>query len=674
MSNVECKMSSAGPGPQRLPLNAAVAALIAFGTLYLSANRPVLMPLLGLGLLATFVVEYRLPDRAWVRWLLRILFSAVAVASGAAPEDQQAETFVSYRAMSWFGQACALELVIQSWMRRPGAHSPALPATLLTGLTFLAATHTTDPRFVPYATPAFLIFTVLALRDFRPAAGGQVPHPLTAGALQWGALAAAMLLGGGGAAAVAANREALTQWGNDMVFGRPAASGMTTTPELGGAVDLRESYARVLTLEGLPGPTYLRGAAFAAYYGGRWLPSLAERRLRPAAYRELQPRAAGARVRVTRLAELHGLLLHPLEAAGVDPGPEAEVLWAREDGGPIQTQRASPFTYDVVLCHRTARERPLCPPPPPGELGNWLRVPEELHARVFSLAEQIGAGAEGPEERVRAVTDYLQSNHRYSLHSSVRRDEPVSDFLLRKKAAHCEYFASSAVILLRILRVPARYVTGYYAHEEDGPGVTVVRERDAHAWAEAWIDGQGWVTVEATPPSGRPDQLAGALPWWLERWESAQASIRAAAAAILRPDSPTLFGLAGALLAAPAGLLMLRRRRTRRSIRRVAAYSGRGRELDAIARRFQRILARKGVPCPAHLPWREHLADLQREPPAGLDLETARLIVHHYNALRFGPCGEPAALEELRALLDRLEKRTPAPPPRRLELETGARS
>ena len=70
--------------------------------------------------------------------------------------------------------------------------------------------------------------------------------------------------------------------------------------------------------------------------------------------------------------------------------------------------------------------------------------------------------------------------------------------------------ARDARVLLRCVGVPARYVVGYYAHESAEPGVTVVRQQDAHAWTEAWIEGVGWYTIE--PTSGRIELPDGADP------------------------------------------------------------------------------------------------------------------------------------------------------------------
>src|SRR5205823_5468364 len=66
--------------------------------------------------------------------------------------------------------------------------------------------------------------------------------------------------------------------------------------------------------------------------------------------------------------------------------------------------------------------------------------------------------------------------------------------------------------------VPARYVTGYYAHESADEGVSIVRQCDAHAWTEVWTDENGWITFDPTPSSGMPGQ-ANALSNFERAWD-----------------------------------------------------------------------------------------------------------------------------------------------------------
>ncbi|HEY5041724.1 MAG TPA: transglutaminase domain-containing protein [Verrucomicrobiae bacterium] len=78
---------------------------------------------------------------------------------------------------------------------------------------------------------------------------------------------------------------------------------------------------------------------------------------------------------------------------------------------------------------------------------------------------------------------------------------PLTRFLLTSRSGHCEYFATATVLLLREMKIPARYAVGYFVHEPSGSGY-VARERDAHAWCLVWDRAKNrWVDFDTTPPS-----------------------------------------------------------------------------------------------------------------------------------------------------------------------------
>lgn len=78
---------------------------------------------------------------------------------------------------------------------------------------------------------------------------------------------------------------------------------------------------------------------------------------------------------------------------------------------------------------------------------------------------------------------------------------PLTHFLLTSRSGHCEYFATATVLLLRHLRIPARYAVGFYVHETSGSGY-VVRERDSHSWCLAWnAEQKTWEDMDTTPGS-----------------------------------------------------------------------------------------------------------------------------------------------------------------------------
>lgn len=123
-----------------------------------------------------------------------------------------------------------------------------------------------------------------------------------------------------------------------------------------------------------------------------------------------------------------------------------------------------------------------------------LYVPTE-YLPVLSTFEEV-TDETNPLKKVHAIF----RDFRYSLYQDIApNDEPIVDFLTRTRAGHCEYFASATVLLLRQFGVPARYVVGYSVQEyNDTIDMYVVRERHAHAWAIAWIDG-AWQVVDTTP-------------------------------------------------------------------------------------------------------------------------------------------------------------------------------
>ena len=163
----------------------------------------------------------------------------------------------------------------------------------------------------------------------------------------------------------------------------------------------------------------------------------------------------------------------------------------------------------------------------PGTFDNYLRVPESLMPRVSTLASEIMAGQRSPADKVQAVVAWLRRTHSYTtnLKRNERIEDPLEDFLLAQKAGHCEYFASSAAILLRLGGVPTRYVNGFLGGEwNDLRKAITVRENRAHSWIEAYLGREGWVRVDATPAfvrnarMGTLRQLVDAAELFWGRW------------------------------------------------------------------------------------------------------------------------------------------------------------
>ncbi len=105
-----------------------------------------------------------------------------------------------------------------------------------------------------------------------------------------------------------------------------------------------------------------------------------------------------------------------------------------------------------------------------------------------------------PLERVAAARQtFLQAHLQYSLDVPAPRADAVDDLLFDTRIGYCEHFASAFAFLLRVAGVPARVVTGYQGGERNPLGdYLIVRQSDAHAWVEAWLEGRGWLRIDPT--------------------------------------------------------------------------------------------------------------------------------------------------------------------------------
>ena len=138
---------------------------------------------------------------------------------------------------------------------------------------------------------------------------------------------------------------------------------------------------------------------------------------------------------------------------------------------------------------------------------NFLEYPAEQLPELTAFLEESGFRRGDLYDSVYDVLTYLQKTATYNLkvESTPRGKDFVEYFLFESHEGYCAHFASAAVLMLRYLGVPARYATGYSVSASEFSGMAggeymaVVRDRQAHAWAEVYLDGVGWIPVEVTP-------------------------------------------------------------------------------------------------------------------------------------------------------------------------------
>ncbi len=627
---------------QRPPWPAAVAALLAYTALALSSGAYVPLAALGIGLAASYAFKARFENETLTKWPLRTVVMLGSVFGYLVTAKKDDNTFFDVRYLYSFALIAAAENALQFWRREPTGGARAPFTVFLSAMVFLIGCSTFDDayHYLWYLAPAFFLFFTLALPGFRRSSGGAI-------SLRFALLPifAAVLLGGATHATFTRYKSDLNMLGAIPARRMSPTMGMSGQPILGSSFTLRDSLTRVLRIHNLGDDPYLRGMTFDTYSSRTWGPSLDAR-----GFTNLPRQPAigsGPKAQYVRLDDEIGLLFAPLHSAAIVPEAAHPVDWAAQTDGPLRTppNDTSPLTYDI-----TEGAGLLDAPPTPAELARDLAVPPDVDRRVSGIARQVTARYAAPQAKIDAIIRFLGTNNSYSLTVNPGSGEPISNFVLQHKSAHCEYFASAAVVMLRAAGVPTRYVSGYYAHESGGRGWALVRQRDAHAWAESWIAGTGWVTVDATPGNGRPDALAGPIPLYWQAWEKLQdvlGAIRNWAVTASWGQKGTVFLLLVLGLLVPQ---VYRYWQRRRAVTPGFRYATPDAAFAGLSARFEAMLARRGVPCPENRTWPEHLAD------AAIDEPAVRGFVATYEQARFGPPPTETDIAQLDHSLRLLEK------------------
>jgi hypothetical protein len=568
------------------------------------------------------------------------------------------------------GQMCCLAAAGWFWMQRPGYESHGnLYALGASGGAAIMGCNSNEEGMLHYLIPLFALCFVLALRGYRsrPAISWRSP----ARYLRVGAMGLLFLFFTAQMSLFTKNKDYLTAIAGNLLTGRLQidAGAMANQPILGNSFGLDGGVERVLRTEGYDGG-HLRGMTYWDYSNRRWSPPYTQMHMMGASREELQvaaPQVKGrTTVTLTRLGRNNPLFYLPLETISLELDPDVRVQRESMLGTPLILQNEGVDTYQFVIPsdHQTSNFQGIgaFPTITLKNRKDYLKTSgafskskdPKVQALALSIVQE--ADAKTDKEKIRAVVSYLQSNHRYSLNFQSTDNEPLADFLLSKpnKDAHCEYFASAATLLLRYLDVPTRYVTGYYAHEPEGVSGTrlIVRGRDAHAWSEAWIEGTGWVTVEATPGDGLPQDEG--VNQFQQVWERVEDFFRNLRQWFLDRD-PSEMRLGVLILLAPMLFfairsLLLRRRTTLAPSERL--YSEPLPDLATLGRAFESYLQQNNISSPARELWSTSLEQLQesKHPTTSAALAFARA----YEDARYSGNVSAEKLAELNSLLKSL--------------------
>lgn len=129
-----------------------------------------------------------------------------------------------------------------------------------------------------------------------------------------------------------------------------------------------------------------------------------------------------------------------------------------------------------------------------------LMYSSDRNLKAIAWARQLADEYSTAEQRASAILkQFSEQEYHYSLRPPPLGNDPVDEFLFETQKGFCEHYASSFTLLMRAAGVPSRVVIGYQGGEYNADGdYWIVRQLDAHAWSEIWVEGKGWIRIDPT--------------------------------------------------------------------------------------------------------------------------------------------------------------------------------
>ncbi|MEP6964150.1 MAG: DUF3488 and transglutaminase-like domain-containing protein [Polaromonas sp.] len=293
-------------------------------------------------------------------------------------------------------------------------------------------------------------------------------------------------------------------WGvpSDAMTGR---SGLSASMEVGtiARLALDESVAMRIKFAGKVPPQrelYFRGPVLSSFDGRNWQPPRASLPRRYALPSNLRVEGEAIPYEVT-LEPNSQPWLFVMEAAAQSPElPGYRNTMAAD----LQWLTSQPITEVVrykAISYPAFRHGPAQATP---GLQEFVELPAGFNPRTLALASEIRRDPRyaqaSADTLVQVSLQRLRTGgYSYTLEPGVYGRDTADEFWFDRKEGFCEHIASAFVVLMRAMDVPARIVTGYQGGELNSvDGFWVIRQSDAHAWAEVWQAGQGWVRVDPT--------------------------------------------------------------------------------------------------------------------------------------------------------------------------------
>ena len=293
-------------------------------------------------------------------------------------------------------------------------------------------------------------------------------------------------------------------WGlpSDAVVGK---SGLSEKMQVGSIAKLAldDSVAMRIKFGAEPPPLrdmYLRGPVLSTFDGREWRPARPDFGSRFSVAASLVVAGTPTNYEVT-LEQTNRPWLFVLDAAPTSPqlagyqtAMQADLQWMlNKPASELIRYKAQSFTN-----FKHGPDKPVI------GLREFVELPPGFNPRTLALANEIRRDPlytqAGSAELVQVALERLRTGgYAYTLEPGLYGQNSADEFWFDKKEGFCEHIASSFVILMRALDVPARIVTGYQGGERNSvDDFWVIRQSDAHAWTEVWHEGRGWLRVDPT--------------------------------------------------------------------------------------------------------------------------------------------------------------------------------
>lgn len=238
-----------------------------------------------------------------------------------------------------------------------------------------------------------------------------------------------------------------------------------------------------------PAKTYWRGPVFWAFDGRTWSAPVPQRR----AMKKISLRQAANPIMYSLTLEPHNnIWLFALDLPGTIPessvvSTEMQIVATKSVTHVMRYEMTSYLDYVLPNIAWLPTER-------------YLYVPQDSAPRARQFIQTLMQQYPEKASLVQAVLQHFSNQqYFYSRHPPLLFGDPTDEFLFETKRGYCEHYASSFTVLMRLAGIPARVVTGYLGGEMNPlSNYMIVRQSNAHAWSEIYLEGKGWLRVDPT--------------------------------------------------------------------------------------------------------------------------------------------------------------------------------